>query len=675
MIDRNTVQKILDTAEIVDVVSDFVTLKRRGANYIACCPFHNEKTPSFSVSPTKGIFKCFGCGKAGSAVTFVMEHEHLTYSEALKYLGKKYGIEVVEKEETEEDTQERLRHESLLVVSEFARQFYTDTLFHTDAGRAIGLSYFRQARGFSDETIKKFGLGFSPDPRKMEGTTTLAAAAQKAGSKREYLIATGLCIERNDKSLADKFYDRVMFPIHSLSGRVIAFGGRTLLTDKSVAKYVNSPETEIYHKSDVLYGIYQAKSAIAKLGKCYLVEGYTDVISFHQAGIENVVASSGTSLTQGQIRLIKRFTNKITVLYDGDPAGIKASIRGIDMLLEEGMEVKVALFPDGHDPDSFARSHSVDEITRFLDEAETDFIEFKYELLAKDIAKDPIRKAGLIKEIVRTISLIPDRIVRTVYIEQSAQKLDIKQEILSQEVAKVRRDNIVSGEFEKRRNEEREARRKELEATLPAEDIDKGATSATQPIAKGPEVPFLIPYEKEILYYLIKFGEHIIHFEEHMAVGSEQPVQEITVSEYISAELENDELEFQNSVFKKVYDQYFRFREETKDNDKIVKMFVDGSDQQVTQAVMDIVYQEFTVNIKEFQRTLIPEENQIGKYVPKIILVYKAKVAEYTYNLIMKQLGQAQQEGNVELQNELMQQIQILMMVKNRFSKELNRLT
>jgi DNA primase len=675
MIDRNTVQKILDTAEIVDVVSDFVTLKRRGANYIACCPFHNEKTPSFSVSPTKGIFKCFGCGKAGSAVTFVMEHEHLTYSEALKYLGKKYGIEVVEKEETEEDTQERLRHESLLVVSEFARQFYTDTLFHTDAGRAIGLSYFRQARGFSDETIKKFGLGFSPDPRKMEGTTTLAAAAQKAGYKREYLIATGLCIERNDKSLADKFYDRVMFPIHSLSGRVIAFGGRTLLTDKSVAKYVNSPETEIYHKSDVLYGIYQAKSAIAKLGKCYLVEGYTDVISFHQAGIENVVASSGTSLTQGQIRLIKRFTNKITVLYDGDPAGIKASIRGIDMLLEEGMEVKVALFPDGHDPDSFARSHSVDEITRFLDEAETDFIEFKYELLAKDIAKDPIRKAGLIKEIVRTISLIPDRIVRTVYIEQSAQKLDIKQEILSQEVAKVRRDNIVSGEFEKRRNEEREARRKELEATLPAEDIDKGATSATQPIAKGPEVPFLIPYEKEILYYLIKFGEHIIHFEEHMAVGSEQPVQEITVSEYISAELENDELEFQNSVFKKVYDQYFRFREETKDNDKIVKMFVDGSDQQVTQAVMDIVYQEFTVNIKEFQRTLIPEENQIGKYVPKIILVYKAKVAEYTYNLIMKQLGQAQQEGNVELQNELMQQIQILMMVKNQFSKELNRLT
>lgn len=673
MIDRNTVQKILDTAEIVDVVSDFVTLKRRGANYIACCPFHNEKTPSFSVSPAKGIFKCFGCGKAGSAVTFVMEHEHLTYSEALKYLGKKYGIEVVEKEETEEDTQERLRHESLLVVSEFARQFYTDTLFHTDAGRSIGLSYFRQARGFSDETIKKFGLGFAPDPRKMEGTTTLAAAAQNGGYKREFLIGTGLCIERQDGSLADKFYDRVMFPIHSLSGRVIAFGGRTLLTDKSVAKYVNSPETEIYHKSDVLYGIYQAKGAIAKLGKCYLVEGYTDVISMHQAGIENVVASSGTSLTQGQIRLIKRFTNKITVLYDGDPAGIKASIRGIDMLLEEGMEVKVALFPDGHDPDSFARSHSADQITKFLEEAQTDFIEFKYELLAKDIARDPLRKAGLIKEIVRTIALIPDRIVRTVYIEQTAQKLDVKQEILSQEVGKVRRDNIVSGEFEKRRSAEREERRRELENQLPPEERLEPQESA--PRQREAEVPFLVPYEKEILYYLIKFGEHIIHFEEHMIVGSEQPVQEITVSEYISAELENDELEFQNGLYKKVYDLYFKYRESERDNDKIVRMFANGPDEPVTQAVLDLIYQEYTVNVKEFQKTLIPEENMISKYVPKIILVYKAKVAEYTYNLVMAQLGQAQREGNTELQNELMQQIQLLMMVKNQFSKELNRLT
>lgn len=673
MIDSNTIQKILDTAEIVDVVSDFVSLKRRGANFIACCPFHNEKTPSFSVSPAKGIFKCFGCGKAGSAVTFVMEHEQLTYVEALKYLGKKYGIEVVEKEETRQDAEQRLRHESLLAVSEFARQFYTDTLFNTDAGRAIGLSYFHEARGFSEETIRKFGLGFSPDPRKMTGTTTLAAAAQKGGYKREFLIGTGLCIERSDGSLVDKFYDRVMFPIHSLSGRVIAFGGRTLLSDKSVAKYVNSPETEIYHKSNTLYGIFQAKSAIARLGKCYLVEGYTDVISFHQAGIENVVASSGTSLTQGQIRLIKRFTDKITVLYDGDPAGIKASIRGIDMLLEEGLEVKVALFPDGHDPDSFARSHTQDEIIDFLNRAETDFIQFKYELLSKDIERDPIRKASLIKEIVRTISIIPDRIVRTVYIEQTAQRLNIKQEVLTSEVSKARRDHIISGEFEKRKQQEREERRSALEEQEPTiERVDSNGAPLDN---RWKEVPFLAPYEKEILYYLVKFGESPIHFEEHQTVGNTAPAMNISVADYIFAELHNDDLEFQNGLFKHIFDKYFEYREQERDNNKIIRLFATGAEEDVTKCVLDLVYEEFTLNIKEFQKSLIPEEKVLDMYVPKIILIYKAKVTEYTYKLIMEQLEQAQRDGNIELQNKLMLQIKMLMSIKNQLSKVLNRLT
>lgn len=673
MIDSNTIQKILDTAEIVDVVSDFVSLKRRGANFIACCPFHNEKTPSFSVSPAKGIFKCFGCGKAGSAITFVMEHEQLTYVEALKYLGKKYGIEVVEKEETRQDAEQRLRHESLLAVSEFARQFYTDTLFNTDAGRAIGLSYFHEARGFSEETIRKFGLGFSPDPRKMTGTTTLAAAAQKGGYKREFLIGTGLCIERSDGSLVDKFYDRVMFPIHSLSGRVIAFGGRTLLSDKSVAKYVNSPETEIYHKSNTLYGIFQAKSAIARLGKCYLVEGYTDVISFHQAGIENVVASSGTSLTQGQIRLIKRFTDKITVLYDGDPAGIKASIRGIDMLLEEGLEVKVALFPDGHDPDSFARSHTQDEIIDFLNRAETDFIQFKYELLSKDIERDPIRKASLIKEIVRTISIIPDRIVRTVYIEQTAQRLNIKQEVLTSEVSKARRDHIISGEFEKRKQQEREERRSALEEQEPTiERVDSNGAPLDN---RWKEVPFLAPYEKEILYYLVKFGESPIHFEEHQTVGNTAPVMNISVADYIFAELHNDDLEFQNGLFKHIFEKYFEYREQERDNNKIIRLFATGAEEDVTKCVLDLVYEEFTLNIKEFQKSLIPEEKVLDMYVPKIILIYKAKVTEYTYKLIMEQLEQAQRDGNIELQNELMLQIKMLMSIKNQLSKVLNRLT
>lgn len=663
MIDHNTIQKILDTAEIVDVVSDFVSLKRRGANYIACCPFHSEKTPSFSVSPSKGIFKCFGCGKAGSAVTFVMEHEHLTYAEAIKYLGNKYGIEVVEKQENEEQTKERLRFESLLVVSEFAKDFFVEILHHTQAGKSIGLSYFKEARGFSDEIIQKFGLGFAPDPKKMVGTPSLAEAATKAGYKKEFLLGTGLCIERNDGSLIDKFYDRVMFPIHSLSGRVIAFGGRTLLADKSVAKYINSPETEIYHKSDTLYGIFQAKNAIAKKDKCYLVEGYTDVISFHQAGIENVVASSGTSLTQGQIRLIKRFTNRITVLYDGDPAGIKASIRGIDMLIEEGLEVKVALFPDGHDPDSFARSHSTDEILLFLERGETDFIDFKYELLSKEISKDPLRKAELIKEIVRTIALIPDRIVRTVYIERSSSKLGIKQEILSLEVGKIRRDNIITGEFNRQRAEERQKRIQEITPPPPSKEEEQIST------------PFLAPYEKEILYYLIKFGKSTIHFEEEGLVNNTTPIADILVEEYIHEELRNDDLELVNPLYKTIFDSYYHYSLEESSNDSIIRRFANGEDELITKTVLSIVYPEYVITSHTFKESLPPEEQQISIYIPKSILVYKAKITEHKYNTTVNQLGEAEKGGDVARQEALLKELRILMMVKNQFAKELNRLT
>ena len=361
MIDRATVDRILDTARIEEVVSDFVSLKRRGANYIACCPFHHEKTPSFSVSPSKGIYKCFGCGKAGSVVSFVMEHEQMSYVEALKYLGHKYGIEVKEKEETQEDIQQRLHHESLLIVNDFAQKFYTEQLLKSDEGIAIGLSYFKE-RGFTDATIEKFLLGYAPNKRR-----EFTHNAQRKGYKKEHLVEVGLTIERDGTGeLLDRFYERVMFPIRSISGKVIAFGGRTLRKDKEVAKYINSPESEVYVKNKVLYGIYEAKQAIAREQKCYLVEGYTDVISFHQAGVENVVASSGTSLTTGQIQLIKRFTNKVTVLYDGDWAGIKASLRGIDMLLEEGLEIKVALFPDGEDPDSFARKHTREQLLKFF---------------------------------------------------------------------------------------------------------------------------------------------------------------------------------------------------------------------------------------------------------------------------------------------------------------------
>ena len=410
MISKTTISRILESAQIVDVISDFVSLRRRGANYTACCPFHNEKTPSFSVSPSKGIYKCFGCGKAGNAVNFVMEHEHLTYVEALKFLGRKYGIEVEEREESEAEIQQRLKSESLQVVSEFARDFFINSLWNSQRGRSIALSYFKE-RGFSEETIKKFQLGWAPEGR--DGS--MSSAALRAGFKKEFIVSSGLGIEREQSGeIADRFYERVMFPIHSLTGRVIAFGGRTLRTDKSLAKYINSPETEIYNKSRSLYGIYFAKSAIARLQKCYLVEGYTDVISLVQAGVENVVASSGTSLTSEQVRLIRRFAPSVTILYDSDPAGIKASLRGIDMLLEEGLQVKVVLFPEGEDPDSYAKNNSPAQLKDYLESAERDFIEFKIELLSSEADKDPIKRRQLINEVVTSISVIPDAITRAV---------------------------------------------------------------------------------------------------------------------------------------------------------------------------------------------------------------------------------------------------------------------
>lgn len=728
MIDQATINQVLDTAEIVDVVSDFVSLKRRGANYIACCPFHNEKTPSFSVSPSKGIYKCFGCGKAGNSVSFVMEHEQLSYIEAIKYLGNKYGIDVKDRDENPEDTANRLKHESLLIVSELAQKYYTDTLFNNDMARAVGLSYFRQKRGFSDETIKKFGLGFSLDARNSNSNyQSFSSYALKAGYKKEFIIGTGLGIERTDGSLVDKFYDRAMFPIHSISGKVIAFGGRTLLTDKSVAKYVNSPETEIYHKSKSLYGIFQAKSSMSKLQKCYLVEGYADVLSFHQAGIENVVASSGTSLTREQIRLIRRFTNKVTVLYDGDEAGIKASIRGIDLLLEEGMEIKVVLLPDGDDPDSFAMKHSESEIREFLDKAETDFIEFKYQILSKNIERDPIQKARLIHEIIRTIALIPDQIMRNVYIDESSNRLDIKQAMMIQEVAKVRKKLIESGEFERRREEEREARIAERKAKIAQEN----ATARALPLGNNSEedmtsgmfyaedenLPYYEDYanqptatktesqnsnnldgiydpeelnifntvsatqvcEKELLYYLVRFGEYKL-------------IMDISIAQYISAELENDDLEFLNSDLLLTYKEYYKAQQEEisflkqegvtlsavepcKIQERIQRRLINHPNNKISTLIPDLLYDEYNLNIKEFCKSIIPEENILGKIVPKAVLIFKSKYTEHTHKETIKALSLAQKKGDIELQKQLLQQIKILMMVRNQFSKELKRLT
>lgn len=612
----------------------------------------------------------------------------MTYPEALKYLARKYGIEVHEQEESEEDTADRLKRESMIAVSEFASKFYADALFNTAEGHSVGLSYFRQKRGFSDETIRKFGLGWSPSGRAFAGepaASTLPQSALRSGYKAEYLLSTGLCYEHGGE-LVDKFRERVIFPIHSLSGRVIAFGGRTLRDDKTVAKYLNSPESEIYHKSHSLYGIYFAKSAIAREQKCYLVEGYTDVISMHQAGIENVTASSGTSLTTEQIRLIKRFTPNVTVLYDGDAAGIKASLRGINMLLEEGMVIKVVLLPDGEDPDSFARSHTRQEILDFLSEHETDFIEFKYDLLSSAIEHDPIRKAELIRDIIDTIAVIPDQIARSVYIEQCAQRLGMKEDVLFAEVARVRRRRIESGQFEQRRREETAARRAAAEDAVRAADAEDGQSSAGRPslaeAAMNP-VPMLDPVERELVYYLLKFGEYSLTFEDSKTYGAEMPVLQITVAEYISAQLQDDDLELKNPLYRKIFLMYSDIRTRLLEEDsseagrdpevmqgRILRQFVNCQDPQVSVAVIDITEAKYIINVKEYIKSQIPERNTIDRNVPKAVLVYKLKCVENACSQLMDTLGHSPDET---VQQEAMHHLKLLLQIKNVLIKDLNR--
>ena len=568
MIDQATIDRILDAAQIVDVVSEFVTLRKRGVNYVGLCPFHNEKTPSFSVSPSKGLCKCFSCGKGGNAVHFVMEHEQMSYYEALKYLAKKYNIEIKERELTNEEKQAQSTRESMFIVNNFARDYFQNILKNHVDGRSIGMAYFRQ-RGFRDDIIEKFQLGFST-----ESHDALAQEAIRKGFKKEYLVKTGLCYETDDGRLRDRFWGRVMFPVHTLSGKVVAFGGRVLSTEnKKLAKYVNSPESEIYHKSNELYGIYFAKQAIVKQDRCFLVEGYTDVISMHQSGVENVVASSGTSLTPGQIRLIHRFTNNITVLYDGDMAGIKASIRGIDMLLEEGMNIKVCLLPDGDDPDSFARKHNATEFQQFIKEHETDFIRFKTNLLLEDAGKDPIKRAELINNIVQSISVIPEAIVRDVYIKECGQLLRVEDKLLVSEVAK-RRETQAEKQAEQRNRETRKnnAARDAAQAPLPdgmqppyPEDMPPYPMDGEMPDGGAPlpleaaEYVSYIPqegkegqefykYERLILQMVVRYGEKIlcnVPDEE----GKEIP---ITVTEYIVNDLKEDELAFHNPLHRQM---------------------------------------------------------------------------------------------------------------------------
>ena len=547
-IDRETVQRILDTADIVDVVSDFVSLKRRGANYIGLCPFHNERTPSFSVSKAKGICKCFSCGKGGSPVNFIMELEQLSYQEALRYLAKKYNIEIVEHEMSEQEKQEESQRESMLAVNAFALQHFESNLADTPDGREIGLSYFRQ-RGINDAMIAKFHLGYA-----IENGNTLHAAAIAKGYNEKYLIETGLCIRSDRGTVYDRFKGRVIYPVHSVSGKVVAFGGRTLRSDKSMAKYVNSPESIIYSKSRELYGLYQAKQSIAKKNKCILVEGYMDVISMHQSGVENVVASSGTSLTEGQIRLIHRFTDNVTVIYDSDPAGIKASLRGIDMILAEGINVKVLSLPDGDDPDSFAQSHSAQELEDYLAANETDFIRFKTKILLSDVAGDPIARSRVITDILRTIAVIPDAVTRTVYIAECSRAFEIDEQVLMLQLSKLIAE----------RNEAIERQTKQTEARnsiagISAEPANSPAT-AQQPVAEvsKPELAtlegkekFLEPFERELLRFVIKYG--MVDLCE--AEDENGETVNLKTVDYINYELQKEEISFSIPLYRRIFNQ------------------------------------------------------------------------------------------------------------------------
>jgi DNA primase len=637
MINRETVDRIFASADIVEVIGDFVKLKKAGSNYKGISPFSNEKTASFFVSPSKGIFKCFSSGTGGNAVKFLMELEKFSYPEALKYLAKKYNIEIIEKELTPEDIQEKNERESLLATTDFARNKFTEWLWKRDEGKAIGLSYFKE-RGFREKTIEKFQLGYS-----LETRDAFTNVALENGYKLEYLTKSGLSIDKNNYRF-DRFSGRVIFPIHSLSGQVLGFGGRILKKDDKAAKYLNSPESELYHKSHILYGLYFAKQSINKQDKCFLVEGYTDVISLHQEGIENVVSSSGTALSVEQIRLIKRFTKNITVLYDGDEAGIKASLRGIDLILEEGMNVKVLLLPDGEDPDSYARSHSNSEFLEFIEKNESDFIRFKTKLLIKDAENDPIKRARLITEIVKSIAVIPDSIVRSVYLRECSKLLDIEEQILYTETNKIRRNTY----------QEQEKRYRPQPQTL-------------EQSVKLPEISLNISkdfkHEHALIRVLLNFANAELFMDDNM----------VSVAKYIVNEIRDDSLEIQHPVYRKVYEiiaglvdrkmkidtNYFVMNEDVEISAVAVEMMTSSYDDQ-----MSAVWSKNDVKLET-------EEMKLKDIVPELVISFKNKKVLDLLAETQEEIKSAQERNDHESIELLVQKFQILNELKKSISKEL----
>lgn len=641
MIDQATVERIIDASQIVEVVSDFVNLKRRGVNYLGNCPFHNEKTPSFTVSPAKGIFKCFGCGKGGNSVNFIMEHESLSYPEALKFLARKYHIDVVEKEETDEERQQKDDRESMMIVSGFAQKYFSDFLWNEEEGRAIGLSYL-QERGIREDTIRKFELGFCPD-----GKSTFTDAARKEGYQLEYLDKTGLTIQR-DEWIRDRFSARVMFPIHNLAGRVIGFGGRILKDDPKAAKYLNSPESDIYHKSKVLYGLFQAKREITRIDKCFLVEGYTDVISLHQAGIENVVASSGTALTSDQIRLIRRFTPNITILYDGDEAGIKASLRGIDLILQEGMNVKVLLFPNGEDPDSFARKHSSSEVLKFIAENETDFIRFKTRLLMEGSENDPMARARLIQEIVQSVAVIPESITRAVYIKEVSRLMSLEEDVLYTEIRKIlRKQSDKSGSYQP-----------------PLPSVKAKPQSITYKEKPGE----LSPEELELMRYLLKYCMSPLFEQE-----SDDPTQPeiITVGEFILSQLHEDEILPDKPVFKTIADEITEQLHNPDFNPE--RYFTHHSDNDVSQMASNLLSEKWIESKRWAKAGAHTEKEQdlLGLLIPRVVNEYKLRKIKEMHLELEKEIASLSSDDDNKRLFDALSKIQNLKKIERYLSDNL----
>ena len=682
MIDKQTVDKILDAAQIVDVVSDFVTLRKRGVNYIGLCPFHDEKTGSFTVSPAKGIFKCFGCGKGGGPVHFIMEHEQLDYPGALKYLAKKYHIEVVEKELTPEEQQSQSDREAMFALNTWAQSYFTKQMNDTDEGRAIGLSYFH-SRGFTDETIEKFGLGYCLDKSDMMTMTAL-----NSGYKADFIEKCGLGNRRDNGTWYDRFRGRVMFPVHTLSGKVVAFGGRVLKKDDKTAKYVNSPESEIYHKSNELYGIYFAKQSIVKQDRCFLVEGYTDVISMHQAGITNVVASSGTSLTPGQIRLIHRFTPNITVLYDGDAAGIKASIRGIDLLLEEGMNVKVVLLPDGEDPDSYAQNNNASDFIDFIDKNQVDFIRFKIQLLLDEIGNDPIKKAGLIQDVVHSISLIPDNIVRSVYAKECATQLDIDEKVVLAEIQKILRARREK-ELVRKSNGDytpQSYATEEKHDTNPLYRQENVVSSGEHQTLNPQFSTFGSRFDKEemnILRYVVRYGGEVL-FE--VGDGQFQTVSEFVVASLVDLEMDGGKI-FHNPLHQRMLDCVREVKAE--DNFNAAKHFTNHIDPEISAKAAELLTDKYTLskihtkqdeytgdptNLKAVQdhhaKLELQRKEILAREVNTVIHEYKAAIISEREREIDQKIKQAQESKNFDEIMDLMRQKQAMIEHKKELSKE-----